>query len=44
MIAIEITMGAAVAGPFDIDQHELETMISRILANPVPPAPSNTVH
>jgi hypothetical protein len=44
VIAIEITMGAAVAGPFDIDKSALETMISRVLANPVPPAASNTVH
>jgi len=43
VIAIEITMGAAVSGPFDIDKSALETMISRILANPVPPA-TNTVH
>jgi hypothetical protein len=44
VIAIEITMGAAVAGPFDIDKSALETMITRVLANPVPPAASNTVH
>jgi len=44
VIAIEITMGAAVAGPFDIDKTALETMISRVLVNPVPPAASDTVH
>jgi len=44
VIAIEITMGAAVAGPFDIDKSALETMISRVLVNPVPPTASNTVH
>jgi hypothetical protein len=38
VIAIEITLGAAIAGPFDIEQAALETMISRVLA---PPA---TVH
>jgi hypothetical protein len=32
VIAVEITMGAAVAGPFDIDKGTLETMISRVLA------------
>jgi hypothetical protein len=44
VIAIEITMGAAVAGPFDIDKDALETMISRVLVHPVPPTASNTVH
>lgn len=42
VIAIEITLGAAVAGPFDIDKAALETMIERVLA-PAPPA-SSTVH
>ena len=41
VIAIEITMGAAIAGPFDIDKSELESMISRVLERPVgPPSPS----
>jgi hypothetical protein len=43
VIAIEISMGAAVAGPFDVDKSALETMISRVLVNPVAPA-SDTVH
>jgi hypothetical protein len=34
VIAIEITLGAAVAGPFDIDKAALETMIARVLAAP----------
>jgi hypothetical protein len=34
VIAIEITMGAAVAGPFDIEQSMLEHMITRVLARP----------
>ena len=36
VIAIEITLGAAVAGPFDIDRATLETMIARVMsaANP----------
>jgi hypothetical protein len=42
VIAIEITLGAAVAGPFDIDKDALETMISRVLA--AAPPPSDTVH
>lgn len=44
VIAIEITMGAAVAGPFQIDKAALEAMIGRVLARPVPPAASSTVH
>jgi hypothetical protein len=31
VIAIEITLGAAVAGPFDVDQAALETMIARVI-------------
>jgi hypothetical protein len=31
VIAIEITAGAAIAGPFDIDQPALEGMIRRVL-------------
>jgi hypothetical protein len=31
VIAIEITLGAAIAGPFDIDQSALEQMIRRVL-------------
>jgi hypothetical protein len=36
VIAIEITLGAAVAGPFDIDKGVLEQMITRVMrgANP----------
>ena len=44
VIAIEIEMGAAVAGPFDIDQRALETMISRVLARPVAQQAAPTVH
>src|SRR5262245_37787241 len=43
VIAIEIAMGAAVAGPFVIDKHALETMIERVLGRPVQP-PSDTIH
>ena len=43
VIAIEITMGAAVAGPFAIDKAALEAMIARVLSGA--PAPSSsTVH
>jgi hypothetical protein len=43
VIAIEISMGAAIAGPFDIDKAVLEDMISRVLVAPVPQG-SPTVH
>ena len=41
VIAIEITMGVAVSGPFEIDQQALETMIARVLSTP---ASSSRVH
>jgi len=43
VIAIEITLGAAIAGPFAIDKAALEAMITRVMAPPLPP-PSATVH
>jgi hypothetical protein len=43
VIAIEITLGAAIAGPFDIDKLVLETMIARVLTRPSAPA-SATIH
>jgi hypothetical protein len=43
VIAIEITLGAAIAGPFDIEKGALETMIARVLTQPVTPA-SATIH
>ena len=43
VIAIEITLGAAVAGPFDIEQGLLETMIARVVSQPAPPV-SSSVH
>jgi hypothetical protein len=42
VIAIEITLGAAIAGPFEIEKTTLEAMIARVLAQPEPP--SATVH
>jgi hypothetical protein len=39
VIAIEIPMGAAVAGPFDIPQARLDSMISRVLASNAPTRP-----
>jgi hypothetical protein len=40
VIAIEIPMGAAVAGPFDIAQPQLDRMINRVLAAAGPKRPS----
>jgi hypothetical protein len=40
LVAIEISMGAAIAGPFNIDKATLELMIARVLAGP----PTTTVH
>jgi hypothetical protein len=40
VVAIEITLGAAIAGPFDIEQAALEKMIARVMAAP----PSATIH
>ena len=42
VIAVEITLGAAVAGPFDIDKGLLEQMIRRVLAQP--DASPTTIH
>ena len=46
VIAIEITLGAAVAGPIEIDQATLEAMITLVLAASaiVPSGASSTVH
>ena len=43
LIAIEITMGAAIAGPFDIEQAALESMIARVLNHPTVPQ-SDRIH
>ena len=40
IIALEIPMGAAVAGPFAVDQKRLDGMIARVLAE----AAAGTVH
>lgn len=44
VIAIEITMGAAIAGPIAIDKAALETMIARVLLQSRPPSATQTVH
>jgi hypothetical protein len=43
VIAIEITLGAVIAGPFDIDQASLEAMITRAL-RPRGAPPSDSIH
>ena len=43
VIAIEITLGAAIAGPFDIDQAALEARITRALVPRSAPT-STSVH
>lgn len=42
VIAIEIPMGAAVAGPFAIDQQRLDALIRRVIAAAALPGP--TIH
>ena len=37
LIAIEMTLGAAVVGPFTIDKARLEGMITRVLGSSAPP-------
>jgi hypothetical protein len=46
VIAIEITLGAAVAGPFDVDKEGLEARITRVMRQQIVPAPtsSTTIH
>jgi hypothetical protein len=39
VIAIEIPMGAAVAGPFDIAHGRLDSLIARVLASNAPTRP-----
>jgi hypothetical protein len=43
VIALEISLGAAIAGPFDIEKEALEAMIARVLARP-PALTSTGVH
>jgi hypothetical protein len=42
VIALELTLGAVVAGPFDIPERELTTMITRVVA--AQRATSGTIH
>ena len=45
VIALEMSLGAAVAGPFDIAERDLTTMIQRVVdAARLPPSGTATVH
>lgn len=44
LIALEMTLGAAVAGPFAIEKAKLEAMIERVMAAPPSAVASGTVH
>ena len=44
VLAIEIPMGAAVAGPFAIGQQQFDSMISRVLRAANPRPASTTIH
>ncbi len=43
VIAIEMMLGAAIAGPFDLDRSTLEATIARVLAAAAAPE-SSTIH
>ena len=44
VVHLEMQMGTASAGPFDIDEPTLTATITRVLATPEIPAASTTVH
>ncbi len=44
LIAIEMTLGAVVGGPFDVPESELTAKISRVMAAAAPPPPSESNH
>jgi hypothetical protein len=44
VVAIEITLGAAIAGPFNIEQRALESMITRVITQARSGGASPTVH
>src|SRR5437763_9809263 len=44
VIAIEIPMGAAVAGPFKVGQPELDAMVTRVLRVERQPVGPQTIH
>ena len=44
VVAIEIQAGAAVSGPFQIDKHHLETMVTRAIATNAASTSTVSVH
>ena len=44
LVSVEIQLGAAAAGPFPVDQRQLEAMITRVIADAGPSRPSPQVH
>jgi hypothetical protein len=44
VLAVEIQLGAAVAGPFAIDKEHFEAMISRVIARHASGTPSTSIH
>ncbi len=46
VIALELTLGAVIAGPFDIAERDLTVMIERVIAaeRAATPNPGSTVH
>ncbi len=45
VIALELSLGAAVAGPFDIAERDLTKLIQKVVDSPgMPPARGATVH
>lgn len=44
VVAIEMQTGAAVAGPFRIDEKQLEEMVSRAIAQQTQPASTASIH
>jgi hypothetical protein len=46
VIALELSLGAVIAGPFDIAERDLSAMIERVMAaeRAAMPSPGSTVH
>jgi hypothetical protein len=44
VLAIEIPMGAAVAGPFDVPQAQLDTLVAKVIQAGRPSSTTQTIH
>jgi hypothetical protein len=44
LVSVEIQIGAAAAGPFPVDQRQLEAMIARVVSEGAAPPRSSVVH